>query len=134
MSEELELLKERCDSKNYKKIVEIKNDYVFKFVAKFIKLLNPKSIFVWEDSQSDFDYIREKTIRDGEEKKLSTKRHTVHFDSYYDQGRDKEHTRLLIPKGFYLGPKLDTMDKETGVKEILGILENISTEKKLYIF
>ncbi len=133
MNEDLKIIKERCDSKNYEKIVEIKNDYVFKFVAKFIKLLNPGSVFVCEDSLSDFDYIREKTIRDGEEKKLSTGGHTVHFDSYYDQGRDKEHTRLLVPKGFYLDPNLDTMDKETGIKEILGILENIMRGKELYI-
>src|SRR4030066_693131 len=133
MNEDLEIIRERCDSKNYKKIVEIKNDYVFKFAAKFIKLLNPGSIFVCEDSQNDFDYIREKTIQDGEESKLSVKGHTVHFDSYYDQGRDKEHTRLLVPKGFYLDPNLDTMDKETGVSEILGILENIMQEKELYI-
>ncbi len=133
MNEDLKIIEERCDGKNYKKIVEIKNDHVLKFVAKFIKLLNPGSIFICEDSLSDFDYIRKKTIRDGEEKKLSTEGHTVHFDSYYDQGRDKEHTRLLVPKGFYRDPNLDTMDKETGIKEILGILENIMQGKELYI-
>ncbi|MFA5015471.1 MAG: phosphoenolpyruvate carboxykinase (GTP) [Actinomycetota bacterium] len=133
MNEDLKIIEERSDNKNYKKITEIKNDYIFKFIAKFIKLLNPGSVFVCEDSLSDFDYIREKTIRDGEEKKLSIEGHTVHFDSYYDQGRDKEHTRLLVPKGFYLDPNLDTMDKETGIKEILGILENIMQGKELYI-
>ena len=133
MNEDLKIIEERCDIKNYKKIAAIKNDYVFKFVAKFIKLLNPGSVFVCEDSLSDFDYIREKTIKDGEEKKLPVEGHTIHFDSYYDQGRDKEHTRLLVPKGFYLDPNLDTMDKETGIKEILGILENIMQGKELYI-
>jgi len=133
MKEDLKILKERCDGKNYEKIVKLKNDYVFKFAAKFIKLLNPRSIFVCEDSQSDFDYIREKTIKDGEESKLSMEGHTFHFDSYYDQGRDKEHTRLLVPNGFYLDPNLDTMDKETGVREIWSILENIMSEKELYI-
>src|SRR3989304_6363766 len=101
MNENLKIIKEKCDSRNYKKIVKLENNYIFKFAARFIRLLNRRSIFVCHDSESDFDYIRNKTIRDGEEKKLSTEGHTVHFDSYYDQGRDKEHTRLLIPKGFY---------------------------------
>lgn len=133
MNEDLKIIEERCDIKDYKKIAEIKNDYVFKFVAKFIKLLNPGSVFVCEDSLNDFDYIREKAIKDGEEKKLSVEGHTIHFDSYYDQGRDKEHTRLLVPRGFYLDPNLDTMDKETGIKEIMGMLENIMQGKELYI-
>ncbi len=133
MNEDLEMIGEKYGSENYEKIIKLENNYLFKFIAKFVRLLNPKSIFVCDDSESDFNYIKNKTISDGEEKKLSIKGHTVHFDSYYDQGRDKEHTRLLVPKGFYIDPNLETMDKETGVKEILGLLENIMKERELYI-
>lgn len=133
MSKDSEIIKDKCDRENFDKIVKIENNYLFKFIAKFIKLLNPKSIFICEDSENDFNYIRNKTISDGEEKKLSMEGHTVHFDGYYDQGRDKEHTRLLIPKGVYLDTNLDTMDKEMGIKEIFGIMENIMQKRELYI-
>ena len=133
MSKDLEIIKEKCDRENFEKIVRIKNNYLFKFIAKFVKLLNPKSIFVCNDSENDFNYIRNKTIEDGEEKKLSIEGYTVHFDGYYDQGRDKEHTRLLVPKGVYLGSNLDTMDKERGLKEIFSIMEDIMHDRELYV-
>ena len=133
MSKDLEIIKKKCERENFEKIVKIKNNYLFKFIAKFVKLLNPKSIFFCNDSENDFNYIRNKTIEDGEEKKLSIEGYTVHFDGYYDQGRDKEHTRLLVPKGVYLDPNLDTMDKERGLKEIFSIMEDIMQERELYI-
>lgn len=133
MSKDLEIIKEKCERENFEKIVKIENNYLFKFIAKFIKLLNPKTIFICEDSENDFNYIRNKTISDGEEKKLSMEGHKVHFDSYYDQGRDKEHTRLMVPKGVCLGSGLNTIDKERGLEEILSIMEDIMHDRELYI-
>lgn len=133
MSKDLEIIKEKCDRENFEKIVKIENNYLFKFIVKFIKLLNPKTIFICEDSENDFNYIRNKTISDGEEKKLSMEGHKVHFDGYYDQGRDKEHTRLMVPKGVCLGSGLNTIDKERGLEEILSIMEDIMHDRELYI-
>ncbi len=133
MSEYLKVIRERCDNKNYNKLIKIKNNYIFEFTAKFIELFNPGSIFICDDSKEDFSYIRNKTIRDGEEIELSTPGHTVHFDSYYDQGRDKEHTRLMVPEGVCMGPDLNTIEKERGLKEILGIMKDIMQDKELYI-
>jgi len=133
MNKDLEIVKESCSREDYEKVTELKNSYINKFIAKFIKLLTPKSIFVCNDSESDFNYIRKKALEDGEERKLSTKGHTVHFDGYYDQGRDKERTRLLIPKGVCLGSNLNTIDKETGLKEVLSIMKNMMHDKELFI-
>ena len=133
MSKDLEIIKEKCDRENFKKVIKIKNNYIFNFIAKFVKILNPESIFVCNDSESDFNYIRNKAIKDGEEKKLLMEGHTVHFDGYYDQGRDKEHTRLMVPKGVYLDPNLDTIDKERGLEEILSIMKDIMHDRELYV-
>jgi phosphoenolpyruvate carboxykinase (GTP) len=133
MGDDLKIIRERCSLKDYKKIVDLKNIHMNKFVTRFIKLLDPGSIFVCDDSKDDFDYIRQKALDDGEERKLNIEGHTVHFDGYYDQARDKEKTKFLVPKGVYLGKNLNTIDKETGLKEILDIMKNIMNGKELYI-
>ncbi|MDD3628584.1 MAG: phosphoenolpyruvate carboxykinase (GTP) [Actinomycetota bacterium] len=133
MEEYLEVIKERCSDKNYNKLIQIKNDYLYRFIAEFIEILNPASIFICNDSKEDFDYIRDKAIRDGEEIKVAIPGHTVHFDGYYDQGRDKKNTRLMVPEGVYLGSNINTIDKEKGLEEILSIMKNIMKDKELHI-
>ena len=47
--------------------------------------------------------------------------------------RDKEKTRLLVPKGVSLGPVINTMDRGEGIKEIRAILKNIMDGQELYV-
>ncbi|GAH02795.1 unnamed protein product, partial [marine sediment metagenome] len=133
MNKDMGVVKAKCSQVNFEKVVKLENNYLYNFIAKFVKLLNPKSIFICNDSESDFNYIRKKAIEDGEERKLSIEGHTVHFDGYYDQARDKERTKFLVPKGVYLGPNLNIIDKESGLKEIFGIMKNIMHDRELYI-
>ena len=66
INKDLEIIRKNCSKKDYYKITELKNDYINKFIARFIKLLTPKSVFVCDDSKGDFDYIRKKALDDGE--------------------------------------------------------------------
>jgi len=133
MEKDLEKLKTRCSKEDYQKVIQLKNRHLFEFIEKFVGLLNPESVFVCNDSELDFNYIREKAIKDGEEKKLSIEGHTVHFDGYYDQARDKEKTRFLVPKGDSLGNNLNIIDKDKGLKEIFGLMKDIMKGRQLYI-
>jgi len=103
------------------------------FVAKYIELCNPESVFVATDSKEDIDYIRESAIQLGEEKPLKIKGHTIHFDGYYDQARDKKNTRILVPEGYKLEKIVNTMSRQEGIEEIRKIMKNIMKGKKLFI-
>jgi len=59
--------------------------------------------------------------------------HTVHFDGYYDQARDRKNTKFLLPKGVDLGPDINSMDRKTGLKEIRPILKDIMRGHRLYV-
>ncbi|MCK4649223.1 phosphoenolpyruvate carboxykinase (GTP), partial [bacterium] len=128
-----ELLKAKCGEKNYQKLLALKNSSLMDFVARYVALCNPDRVFISNDSEGDIRYIREETIRTGEEKKLAIEGHTVHFDGYYDQARDKKRTKFLIPKEVDLGPDLNTIDKEEGLREIQAIMKNIMAGHQLYI-
>ncbi len=129
----LDILKERLDEPNYKKLMAINNPYLHEFVAKYIELCNPDSIFVSDGSDEALQYIREAAIKTGEEMPLAIPGHTVHFDGYYDQARDREHTKFLLPKGVDLGPTIKAMDRDEGLREIHEILKDIMKGHELYV-
>ncbi|HEX59923.1 MAG TPA: phosphoenolpyruvate carboxykinase (GTP) [Methanomicrobia archaeon] len=123
MNEYLEALKSRMGEEDYEKLAAIPDPEVHRFVAKAAELCDPKDIFICDDSPDDVAYIKHMAIASGEESAaLATPGHTFHFDGYYDQGRDREATKFLVPKGDYLSPTLNQIDRDEGLKEILGLL------------
>ncbi len=129
----ISILKTRLGEEDYQKLMKINNPKLHQFIAKYVDLCNPAKVFVCTDSAEDIQYIREAAIRNREEAKLAIKGHTVHFDGYYDQARDKERTKFLVSKGVNLGPETNAMDREDGIKEIHAILKNIMDGHELYL-
>ena len=127
------ILKSRLVEEQYGKLVRIHNPDLHGFLARYIELCNPDQVFVNSDSSDDVKYIVESAVKSGEESKLAVDGHTIHFDSFYDQGRDKEHTNILVPKGVELGSSISTRDREKGLKEVHEILKDIMKGKELYI-
>ncbi|MDK2853608.1 MAG: phosphoenolpyruvate carboxykinase [Thermococcaceae archaeon] len=128
----LEYLKNRLDPEQFEKIKAIDNPELHEFLAKYIDLLNPAKVFVCTDSKEDEEYVRRKAIEYGEEKPLAMDGHTVHYDGYYDQARDKARTKILVPKGVEI-PFVNTMDREEGLKEIHEIMKDIAKGKELFV-
>ena len=127
------MLKDKLGKENYQKLAKLQNPKLNQFIAQYLELCNPNRVFVCDDSPKDIAYIREQAIKDGEERKLAINGHTVHFDGYYDQARDKQNTKFLLPKGVDLGPNINAINKEDGLKDIQTILKNIMQSHRLYI-
>lgn len=130
---DMKLVKEKCGKENYAKLEALKNPKVMDFVAQYAELCNPDSIFVRTDSREDADYVRRRAIELGEERPLATEGHTVHFDSYYDQGRDKFSTRYLLRPDEVLGSDIASIDRNKGIKEIHGLFENSMAGREMYV-
>ncbi len=128
----LQYLKERLDEEQFKKIEKIKNDELYNFLERYIEVCNPSRVFVVSDSEDDELYVRNRAIVYEEERLLSTPGHTVHFDNYYDQARDKEHTYVLTEGGVKL-PYIKTKDREEGLREIHDIMMDIMQGKEMFI-
>jgi len=129
----LGLIKKTLSEEQYHRLIDIKNSELHHFVAEYIKLCNPDKVFVCTDSEEDRQYIRRAAIESGEERELSIKGHTIHFDGYHDQARDKENTKFLLPRGINLGPNINSIDKQEGMKELKYILKNIMQGHTLYV-
>ncbi len=115
---------------NLDKLLALNNDKVLKIVNEFVELCKPSKVTVISDSQEDIDYVRQTCIEIGEESKLNIKGHTIHYDGFFtmsnhDQARDKDNTKVMIPKGNYTSPWINTIDRDEGLKEILGYMDGI---------
>jgi phosphoenolpyruvate carboxykinase (GTP) len=127
------ILKDRLSEKDHQKIMRLDNPSMNEFIATSIEICDPENIFVGTDSQEDLQYTREAAVRNYEEKKLARKGHTIHFDGYLDQARDKAHTKFLLPSGTSLGPELNTMDRNEGLNELTQIMTDIMAGHELFI-
>lgn len=126
-------LKKRLGEQGFNKLAKIDNPELHTFIAKYLEHCNPAKIFVCADTPDDVKYIRDAAITNKEEAKLAIEGHTIHFDNFHDQARDKEHTVILIPKGVDLGPTIRTGDRDECLKEIHEIMKEIMKDKELYI-
>jgi len=127
------ILHRRLDEANYRKLVALANPKVERFVAGFAEHCDPASVFVSTDSDEDIAHVRRRAIETGEERELATPGHTVHFDSYHDQGRDPGNTKYLVSGHSNLGERLRTIDRETGLEEVMSYLRNSMLGKELYV-
>ncbi|MBN1780629.1 phosphoenolpyruvate carboxykinase (GTP) [bacterium] len=133
MSTSTDFLRQHMNPAHFDKLMAIDNPKLYDFVAEYVELCEPDNIIVITDAPDDLKMIREKAVADGEEIKLKIAGHTVHFESRFDQARDKENTRLLLGKGKTLGKNINSMDKEEGEKEIRTIMQGIMKGHDVYV-
>lgn len=128
-----ELLKAKCSPDSYRKLMRIDNPHLHQFIARYAELCNPASVFVRSDSPEDARYIKEKAVEVGEETGLHLEGHTVHYDGYFDQARDKEKTKFLVTKDLDLGANINSLDREAGLREINDLLKASMTGKEMFV-
>ncbi len=121
------------DEINLQKLDALNNQYVTKVVQEAIQRCKPAKVTVVTDAKEDLAYVRELALINGEEQKLKMEGHTVHFDSYYDQGRDKAHTRYLVSQDIDWGIKVEYTEKERGLKEINSLFEGSMRGKEMLV-
>lgn len=129
----LDLLKSKLDAINFSKLSAIRNAKLHRLVADVIELCEPEFVFVCNDTPEDVRYIREQAIALGEETPLAIPGHTYHFDGMQDQGRDREVTKYLVPKGDSLSPVLNQIEREEGLAEVLGLLKGSMRGRTLIV-
>jgi phosphoenolpyruvate carboxykinase (GTP) len=128
-----DVLKQRLGDDGLAKLMRINNPRLHQFMAKYIEQCNPEKVFICTDTPEDIAYVRKAAIDKGEEIKLATDGHTIHFDNYYDQARDKAHTVILLPKDKKLDQSIRTGDRDEGLAEIHEIMKNIMKGKELFV-
>lgn len=119
MNPYLEALQPKLAQKDFQKLSAIDNPNVHEFIAKASDLCHAEKIFVCSDSAEDVSYVRQQAVAIGEERAILTlSGHTVHFDGINDQGRDRQATKYLVPRGISLSKALNQIDRQEGLAEV----------------
>jgi phosphoenolpyruvate carboxykinase (GTP) len=118
---------------NLKKLEYLKNPKILTIIEEYTKLLKPAKVTVITDAQEDIDYVRQTALKKGEEKKLAMEGHTIHYDSYYDQGRDKANTMVLVTPEMKMSKVIDTKPREEGINEVLKVMDGAMSGKETLI-
>jgi len=121
------------DKINLQKLEKLNNKYVTEKIEEAIKLCKPAKVKIISDSKEDIDYVRKLAINTFEEKKLKMKGHTIHFDGYYDQARDKEHTKYLLSQKVNWGLGINYIEKDKGLKEVHSFLDGSMVGKEMLV-
>ncbi|MBN1899080.1 MAG: phosphoenolpyruvate carboxykinase (GTP) [Spirochaetes bacterium] len=129
----MDLLKSKLDKAHLKKLETINNKHVNEFLKKVITLCHPKDVYVCDGSDRDVKDIKDQSLAHGEERKLKWEGHTIHFDGYYDQARDKENTKFLVSENVNFDPNLNQTDRKKGLAELNEIFKGIMKDHTLYV-
>lgn len=115
------------------KLEALENPKVLKVVEDAAALMQPLKVVVFNDSPEDIARVRQCAIDNGEEKRLAMEGHTIHYDGYFDQARDKANTATLLPAGQKLSRGLNVREREAGLKEIIGFMEGAMQDKTMLV-
>jgi len=118
---------------NMAKLEALNNPHVIELVDRYVKLCKPAKVTVITDDPEDIAYVRQLAIDTGEEAPLEMEGHTIHYDGYYDQARDKGNTRVLLPPGMRMSRGINTIDHDEGLEEVLGILDGAMKGKECLV-
>ena len=121
------------DKPSYNTLEELGNQHVIDQLDGFVKLCKPAKVIVFGESPTDISFTRELALKKEEEKPLKMEGHTIHFDGYYDLARDTGSTKVLIPPGMTLSKKINTINREEGLKEILSLIDGCMRGKEMLV-
>jgi phosphoenolpyruvate carboxykinase (GTP) len=133
MNFSLDSLKEKLDKIGYERLSKIKNREFISFIKHLVDILNPSKVYVCIGTDDDKEYIRRRAIEEKEEEKLKIPNHTIHFDGYYDQGRDKKNTKFMVSPDTDLDPSLNLILRDDAKKELNELMKNICKDREIYI-
>lgn len=118
---------------NRLKIEALRNPKVIQIIEDYTKLCTPSRIIAITDDQKEIESIKNAAVELKEEKKLAMMNHTIHFDGYNDQGRDKDNTKVLVPREKKLSKYINQKERDEGIAEVHELLKGIMKGKNMFV-
>lgn len=121
------------DTINQKKLAFIKNEEALIKIANSIAMCRPDSVFVNTGSDEDVQWVREYSLKQGEERKLAKVGHTIHFDLPQDQARLVNQTYYIINPGEKMSSLAKTVPRSEATDYVKKFMPGIMAGKTLII-
>ncbi len=99
IEEASEIFNKKMDAEHLSRIKHIKNTEIILKIANAITMCEPDDVFINTGSEEDRQFIRDLSIKKGEEKKLPMEGHTIHYDLKDEQARIIDRTFYIANEG-----------------------------------
>ncbi len=133
IDEAKDVITEKLDDENQKKLSPIKNEEALIKIANAITMCTPDSVFINSGSAADVQWVREYSLGKGEEKKLAKEGHTIHFDLPQDQARLVNQTYYIINEGEKMSSLAKSVLRAEAIDYIKEFMPGIMTGKTMMI-
>ena len=128
-----QVFKDTIDAENLEKLRRIQNPEVLKKIANAIVLCQPDSVFIDTGSEEDRQFVRELSLKKGEESVLPMPGHTIHFDLKEEQGRIIDRTFYIYNQGEEVSSLAKKKDRAEVLEDIREKMSGIMTGKTMMV-
>ncbi len=127
------LFAKTLSKENIDKLSKIKNEEALLKIANAIAMCKPKDVFIHTGSDADKQWVREYSLKKGEEKTLAIKDHTIHYDLPQDQGRLVAQTFYIVNEGEKLSPLAKKIDRSDAMDYVKEYMDGIMSDKIMMV-
>ena len=128
-----QVFEKKIDAQNLAKLSPITNADVLKKIANAIVMCAPDSVFIDSGSEEDRQFIRELSLKKGEEKKLPMDKHTIHYDLKQEQGRIIDRTFYIYNQGEEVSSLAQKKDRAEALEDIRQKMSGIMKGKTMMV-
>lgn len=129
----MKLLENKLDKENLSRIKQIKNKDALMKIANTIAMCEPNNIFINTGSEKDRQFIKDLTIKNGEEEKLPMDKHTIHYDLKNEQGRIIDRTFYIANEGEEINTLANKMLRAEALIEVRDKMTEIMHGKTMIV-
>jgi phosphoenolpyruvate carboxykinase (GTP) len=127
------LFAEKMDQKSLARVGRIKNEKALLKIANAIALTEPDAVWVSAGTEEDRQWVRERSLEKGEEKKLRLDGHTIHYDLPEEQGRIVDRTFYIVNEGEKVSSLGKKLPREEARQYVATHMRGIAKGKTLMV-
>jgi len=129
----LDLFENKLDTLHFSRIQHIRHPEVMLKIANAVKMCEPDEVYINTGSKEDKQFIRELSLKKGEESTLSMENHTIHFDLKNEQGRIIDRTFYIINEGEAVSSLAKRMLRDQAYLEVKEKMTGIMHGKTMIV-
>ncbi|NNF98772.1 MAG: phosphoenolpyruvate carboxykinase (GTP) [Desulfobacteraceae bacterium] len=126
----MSVFKSKMDATHLSRIQRFKNTDILLKLANAIIMCEPDSVYINTSSPEDKQFIRELSLKKGEEKSLPIDGHTIHYDLKQEQGRIIDRTFYIVNPDEEVSSLANKILRAEAVAEVkdkmTGIMKNMT--------
>jgi phosphoenolpyruvate carboxykinase (GTP) len=129
----MQLFADRLDDTHLARIRTISHPEIVVKIANAIAMCDPDAVFINTGSEADKQYIRESSLKKGEEAELPMKGHTIHYDLKKEQGRIIDRTYYIANEDEEISSLANKILRAEGLEDVRDKMSGIMRGKTMVI-